>query len=100
MVFRKNALEKIKKIHALSLSINKQNHREKLLHLAKKHISEIEHLYKKQDAHADIETGDLAVLCFELLLESKKNLDEILEICFSRYEKKLSNMLTERSKVQ
>ncbi|HOL50073.1 MAG TPA: hypothetical protein PLW07_05795 [bacterium] len=99
MIFRKKALEKIKQIHRLSLLVNKQNHRKKLLHLANKHIIEIEQLYSKKDPHADIETGDLAVLCFELILESNRNLDEVLEKCFSRYEKKL-NMLAEQSKVQ
>ncbi|MCM8816894.1 MAG: hypothetical protein NC913_05215 [Candidatus Omnitrophica bacterium] len=96
MILRKKSLERIKKIHLLSSRVNAENHREKLLHLARKHIDEIEQLYIKNNPHADIETGDLAVLCFELILESGKNLDEILENCFLRYERKLKQLLAEK----
>jgi len=96
MVFSKKALESIKKIHNLSSIVNAKDHREKLLHLAEKHIIEIRRLYSKNDPHADIETGDLAILCFELILESKKNPDEILQVCFDRYERKL-DLLKEKN---
>lgn len=93
MVFTKKATERIKKIHRMSEKVNSAyNHREKLLELAKKHILEIEQLYEENSSHADIETGDLAVLCFELILESKKDPDKILEVCFDRYEKKLKEI--------
>jgi|YelNatPaOPRAMG01_1025707.scaffolds.fasta_scaffold67024_2 hypothetical protein len=92
MVFRKNAVERLKKIHMLSQSVNRGNHRKKLLELVKKHVHEIEQLYKISSPHADIETGDLAILCFELILESKKNPDEIIQQCFERYEKKLRSI--------
>ncbi|HOK79957.1 MAG TPA: hypothetical protein PK303_07905 [bacterium] len=99
MALTKNALLKLKKIHNLSSFVNSGNHRKKLLHLAKQHIIEIEYLYEKKDPHADIETGDLAVLCFEIILESNKNPDQVLEKCFLRYEKKLSE-LARQLKVQ
>lgn len=93
MVFTKKAIERIKRIHKMSKQVNSSyNHRKKLLDLAKKHIAEIQQLYKENSSHADIETGDLAVLCFELILESKKDLDKIIETCFDRYEKKLKEI--------
>ncbi|MCM8814659.1 MAG: hypothetical protein NC937_03490 [Candidatus Omnitrophica bacterium] len=97
MVFSKDTLERIKKIHNLSLRVNTNNHRKKLLGLAQKHIKEINQLYSEKNPHADIETGDLAVLCFELILESGKNPDEVLEKCFERYEKKLNELLKQDS---
>lgn len=97
MVLSKIALERIRKIHRLSSVVNSENHREKLLCLARKHIDEIEQLYKKNDSHADIETGDLAILCFELILESEKNPDAILEQCFTRYERKLHHLINKKS---
>ncbi len=97
MVFSKEALKKLEEIHCLSSIVNSNDHRKKLIELVKKHAEEIEQLYKKDDPHADIEAGDLAILCFELILESRKNPDRILEKCFERYEKKLSQLAEEKS---
>ncbi|MCX7705744.1 MAG: hypothetical protein N2115_05750 [bacterium] len=96
MALSEFALERIRKIHNLSSIVNAENHREKLLQLARKHIDEIEQLYRKKSSHADIETGDLAILCFELILESGRNPGEVLEHCFDRYEKRLSQLLKEK----
>ncbi len=79
----------------LSQKINSpkgKNHRKKLLHLAEKHVKEIKYLYGKNNCHADLETGDLLILCLELIIESKKNPDEIIGKCLERYEKKLTNL--------
>lgn len=92
MGLTKDALNKIEKIHALSSNVNSENHRKKLLYLARKHIDEIEYLYNTNDSHADIEAGDLAILCFEMIVESGKNPASILEQCFDRYIKKLKQL--------
>jgi len=66
-----------------------------LLELMAHHIEEIRDLWREGDRHALIETGDLAVLCFELLLEYRVSPDRIMRECFGRYEKKLSVLLAE-----
>ncbi len=102
MFITKRALEKMYEIHALSKKVNaakNRNHRKKLLKLAEKHIKEIQHLYNENNPHADIETGDLLVLCLELIIESGKNPDEVICKCFERYKKKLSHILKQQSKI-
>ena len=68
-----------------------------LLELMCKHIEEIEQLKAKGDKHYVVETGDLIILCFEMLLENQASIDETLETCFKRYEDKLGGAFTSRS---
>ena len=56
---------------------------------------EIEKLADKKDPHYLIETGDLLILCFELLLEAGVDIDEVVLKCFERYEKKLGELIGE-----
>lgn len=96
MVIKEEALDRIKKIHAMSQVYNKKvgkKHNERLLELMRHHIDEIEELFERSDKHFLVETGDLAVLCFELLLENGVAIDEILLRCFDRYDNKLSDLL-------
>lgn len=90
------ALERIKKIHQLSRKFNAmvgKPHQKRLLELMRKHIDEIEGLAEGKDSHYLIETGDLFILCFELLLEGGADIDEVAEKCFGRYERKLGELI-------
>lgn len=92
------ALERIKKIHQLSQQFNARvgkPHQKRLLELIRKHIDEIEGLVAEKDPHYLIETGDLLILCFELLLEGGADIDEVVEKCFGRYERKLNELIQE-----
>ena len=100
-VINKKSLERIKNIHRLSSRYNRKlnnNHKKRLLKIMKEHIKEIEQLSGKDDEHYLIETGDLIILCFEILLENKVSLDETLLHCFKRYETKLPKLIQEGRK--
>ncbi len=89
-------LARIHAIHALSQEYNDRvgvKHQERLLDLMKKHVVEIEELLAQRNPHGLVETGDLLILCFELLIENGRSIDEIIEICMGRYEKKLGELL-------
>ena len=96
-VFHPLALERIREIHKLSSKYNakvKCEHMRRLLDLMKDHIEEIEELYQKGNRHFLVETGDLIILCLEVLLEREASIDEIFEKCFHRYEKKLKELIS------
>ncbi|MBF0216801.1 MAG: hypothetical protein HQL30_07400 [Candidatus Omnitrophica bacterium] len=83
-------------IHALSEKANGGpggKHLEKLLLMAEEHILEIKELFAKGDLHAVIETGDLAVLCFEIIKGSGASGDEVLGECYARFRRKLGAKL-------
>lgn len=92
------AIERINKIHRLSQRFNDmvgKPHQQRLLELMRKHVEEIEQLAQQQDQHYVIETGDLLILCFELLLEGGADIDDVMEQCFGRYERKLTELIRE-----
>ena len=89
-------LFRLKTIHKLSQDYNrklKKNHRKRLMTLMKEHVDEIDELCQEDNPHYLTETGDLIILCMELLLEEGISIDTILEKCFSRYEKKLPYLI-------
>lgn len=95
-VVEQQALKRIKAIHQLSQRVNAmlgKPHQGRLLELMRKHIDEIEQLAAQQDPHYVIETGDLLILCFELLLEGGADIEEVSLTCFERYEKKLMELI-------
>ena len=95
-VLKGPALERIRGIHDLSREFNAltgKPHQERLLELMRAHIPEIEELAREGDPHYLIETGDLLILCFELLLEGKADIDEVTRKCFERYENKLTGLI-------
>jgi hypothetical protein len=96
-----HAKKEIKEIHALSRQYNAKDktHSEVLIKLIRKHAKEIEQLFKKRDRHFSVEVGDLVVLCHELLLEHRKNPDEIMELCYARYKKKLTGLLNSEKQI-
>lgn len=93
------ARKNIREIHKLSVKYNgrKKSHAAKLLKMAKEHAEEISALYRKKDPHFTVEVGDLLVLCQELLLEQKKDPDKVLDICYGRFKKKLSDLVLKRN---
>ena len=93
------AIARLEGIHKMSALYNAGDngcHNEKLLQLLKYHVVEIEGLFREKDPHYLTETGDLAVLCFELLLEGGVSVNEVMARCFMRYEKKLGSLLRQR----
>jgi hypothetical protein len=96
-VFSSRAKARIKKIHSLSRAYNRRvrcPHQKRLLTLMRHHIDEIETLFKQKNPHALVETGDLVVLCLEMLLEHGASLDEMTSRCFDRYDKKLGELMS------
>ena len=88
-ILNESALEKIKNIHELSQKKNAQNHTKKLLSMMTHHIDEIKELIVEDNPHAVIETGDLIILCMELILQQNGCIDSTLSKCFKRFEDKL-----------
>lgn len=87
-----NFLMKLKQITRLSSIINK-NDNSKILDMIKEHIIEIEELFNHKNEHWSIETADLIILCYELLLLENKNIDEIFNKCLPRFDKKLNRLV-------
>ena len=85
--FKKKLIE----ISNLSDKINKQD-KTKIIKLIKEHIKEIEERYKKNDEHWTIEIADLIILCYELLILEKKDIDKVFNKCLPRYDVKLKRL--------
>jgi hypothetical protein len=97
-VVNKRSLNRIRNIHQLSQRFNMmvdKPHQERLLELMRQHVDEIEQLADRKDPHYLVETGDLLILCFELLLEGGCSIDEVTQKCFGRYERKLTALIEE-----
>lgn len=82
---------KLEEITTLSNKINK-NDNNKILEMMKEHIEEIEERYNNKDEHWAIETCDLIVLCYELLLLEKKDIDDVFNRCIPRFDIKLKRL--------
>lgn len=83
--------DKLKEITELSNKINKNDNR-KILEMMKEHIEEIEELYNEKNEHWAIETADLIVLCYELLLSENKDIDDVFNRCLPRFDVKLKRL--------
>jgi hypothetical protein len=86
----------VKDISLLSNKINNHDN-EKILVMMKNHVDEIIERYHDNDDHWSIETADLIVLCFELLLLGDKNIDEVFNMCLPRFDKKLGRLLSQQN---
>ena len=82
---------KLREITDLSNKINK-NDNCKILEMMKEHIIEIEERYNNNDDHWAIETADLIVLCYELLLLENKSIDDVFNRCLLRFNIKLNEI--------
>ena len=83
--------DKIKEITELSNKINK-NDNHKILEMMKAHVEEIEELYNDKNEHWAIETADLIVLCYELLLLENNDIDNVFSRCLPRFDVKLKRL--------
>ena len=83
--------QKITEITELSNRIN-ENDKQKILEMMKEHIVEIEERYNNKDDHWAIETADLIVLCYELLLMENKDIDDVFNRCIPRFDVKLKRL--------
>jgi len=82
---------KLKEIADLSNKINKNDTR-KILDIMKEHVNEIEERHTNKDEHWAIETADLIVLCYELLIMENKDIEEIFDKCLPRFDVKLKRL--------
>ncbi len=92
-VFHEDFIESLEEIVNLSRKVNGED-REKIFSMINEHIEEIYTLYHKGDKHWAVETGDLIILCLELLLLENKDIDEILSRCSLRFKTKLNSLLS------
>ena len=60
----------------------------KLVSMMQEHTSEIKNLFDKKDKHFAVETGDLIMLSTQLLMMECYNVDEIMDECYERFERK------------
>lgn len=72
--------DKLKEITELSDKIN-NNDNQKILEMMKSHIDEIKERYNNNDKHWAIETADLIVLCYELLMLEDMDIDDVFARC-------------------
>ena len=94
-ILSEEALTRIKKIHLLSTEKNADiitSHTSVLLEHVTHHADEIADLYNLKNSHYLTETGDLMILCCEILLEGGESIDKILTKCFDRFESKLRHV--------
>jgi hypothetical protein len=85
-------MARLKRIHARSRQLaaeRGESHLDRLLEMMRLHCGEITALCGRNDPHWRAETGDLIVLCLELLLEAKVSPEAAVETSFGRFEKKL-----------
>ena len=69
---------------------NNENH--KILEKMREHIEEIEERYNNEDEHWAIETADLIVLFYELLIMENKDIDNIFDDCLPIFDYKLKSL--------
>ena len=97
----KFAKNEIRTIHNYSATYNKNSKKEHskiLLKLMSEHVDEIAHRHNKKDRHYITETGDLIILCLELIREARASADTVLAKCYKRYHEKFSQLLNNTEK--
>lgn len=83
-----------KKINSIiDLTKRLGNDTNKILQMMQQHTQEIKQLYEKKDKHFAVETGDLIILCLELLMLEGYSIEDILEKGYKRFDKKLKELL-------
>jgi hypothetical protein len=58
--------------------------------MIKAHSEEVTKLYFLKDDHLAIETADLIILCFELLINKNKDINSFFEKSIPKFYKKLN----------
>jgi len=87
---------KIKDIIKLSDKLG--NDPQKIIDMMQHHTEEIRELHQKQDKHFAVETGDLIVLCIQLLMMEGYSTKTIMETCYDRFDKKLNKLIMQKNK--
>jgi len=90
--------EKIQHITELSMRVNNDD-KQKIFAMIKDHVKEIEELYNDCNDHWAMETADLIVLCFELLISENKDIDDVFTRCLPRFDKKLNMLLKQEENI-
>jgi len=85
---------KLQQITELSNRVN-NNDKQKILDMMKEHVQEIQELYSENNDHWAIETADLVVLCYELLIMEDMDIDDVFTKCLPRFDKKLTKLAEE-----
>lgn len=81
--------------------INK-NTSQKILEMIQEHVYEIECLYKEYNDHWAIETADLIILCYELLITEDRDIDDVFKRSLQRFDIKLKRLVkdVDRGRIQ
>ena len=96
ITLQKDFKNKLIEIMEMSRRIN-NNDKQKILNMMKEHVDEIDERYNNQDEHWAIETADLIVLSYELLLMENKVIDYVFSRCLPRFDIKLNRLLEDES---
>jgi hypothetical protein len=91
LILHEEFKNKLKDICELSKKINK-NDKQKILSLMNEHVYEIQELYDDKNQHWAIETADLIILCYELLIMENKDIDDVFNRSLPRFDVKLKRM--------
>ena len=83
--------QKIKQILELSKQLGTDSN--KLMEMMQEHTAEIKELFDKKEGHYAIETGDLIILAYQLLMINGQDPERVLEECYQRYDKKLKGLI-------
>jgi hypothetical protein len=78
-------------ITKISEKVNGQK-KDKIFQMIKEHSYEIEELYKGKNDYRAVETVDITVLCFALLIADKKDINIVFNKCLPRFHSKLDNL--------
>ena len=86
----KELLQKVEDIIRLSSELEKtKDQNDYILHSLIEHAEEIDELFKKNNGHWAIETGDLIVQCIRLLKINGYDVNKLLEKIPERFIKKI-----------
>lgn len=92
------AKSELKVIHGYSEKLNslsRREHSHALLRMMKEHVVEIKWRYGRKDKHYLVETGDLIIICLNLIKQAKCSPDAILNKCYGRFHKKLPRLIAD-----
>ena len=93
-------LERLRRIQSWSRQVNGPSgadHGQRLLEFVRHHADEIQALYDQGDPHGVTETGDLLILCLELIMEQGADIESVLLRCLGRFERKLQSLAADAS---
>ena len=78
--------ERIK--YMIDLSTRKGTDSHRIVSMMDEHVDEIKELFDSKDEHFAVETGDLILLASQLLMMEGYNIDNIMNKCYERFDRK------------